>query len=188
MGLIDPLDIARLKDSRRRRFSSYDTRGGNFDFVSLKPGETFTIAEIDSPGIITHIWMTVNHPDYYWARRMVLRFYWDGGESPSVEAPVGDFFGVGHGLVSHYQSLMLNMVTNREELPNMAGMNCFFPMPFRRTARLTVTNESPLSCPSLYYYVDYEEVKEIPDDVGYFHARYRQEYPTRGRDGTRLLG
>ncbi|MCX7766368.1 MAG: DUF2961 domain-containing protein [Candidatus Sumerlaeia bacterium] len=183
-----PFDIARLRHGIRKRASSYDRTGGNNDAFKLAPGETITLAEIDGAGCITHLWFTVAHLDYYWPRRLILRCYWDGYEYPAVETPLGDFFGVGHGLVNHYASLLLNMVTNRKELPNQCAMNCFFPMPFATGAKLTITNESPLRCLAFYSYVDYELYEKLPAELGRFYAQYRQQYPTKGIDGTRLSG
>ncbi len=179
-------DIARLRRGRRKRDSSYDRTGGNNDAFRISPGETITLTEVDGAGCITHLWFTVSHLDYYWPTRLVLRCYWDGVENPSLEVPLGDFFGVGHGVIANYTSLMLDIVTNLEEHPNQGALNCFFPMPFSSGARITITNESPLKCLSFYSYVDYELYDSIPDEMGRFHAHYRQERPADGCDGTQL--
>jgi hypothetical protein len=108
--------------------------------------------------------------------------YWDGEALPSVEVPLGDFFGVGHSRVSHYMSQPLNMVTDTWALQiNAAAMNCFFPMPYESGARITVQNESPQPLKSLYFYVDYEEWDgRAGEDTLRFHAQWRRVNPTRG--------
>lgn len=171
--------LFRARDARRRRSSSWNRTGQNADRVVVPPGENATIADISGAGCIRHIWITIadNEPDYL--RRVILRAYWDGETLPSVESPVGDFFGVGHGRVSNYWSLPLNMVTGgRAESEARAAMNCFFPMPFARGARLTVENQGQQEIRSLYYYVDYEEHKSLPEDVLRFHAQWRRQNPT----------
>jgi hypothetical protein len=173
--------LARQRNYRSRRESSYDRSGGNNDWIPIRSGETAVLADIEGPGIIKHIWITVHHSDKHWPRALVLRAYWDGEEQPSVEAPIGDFFGVGHGKVSHFMSLPLNMVTGAEALrQNHAAMNCFFPMPFRKQARIEVENQSRENVTSFYYYIDYEQHDELPEDLLYFHAQWRRENPTRG--------
>lgn len=167
------------RDARRRRSSSWDRSGRNADRVVVEPGQTAVIADISGAGVIRHIWITIadDEPDYL--RRLVLRAFWDGEVSPSIETPVGDFFGVGHARVSNYWSLPLNMVTGGEsQARNRAAMNCFFPMPFARSARLTVENQGKQPVRSLYYYVDYEEYRALPENALRFHAQWRRSNPT----------
>ncbi|HJS73502.1 MAG TPA: DUF2961 domain-containing protein, partial [Vicinamibacteria bacterium] len=132
-----PLDLARLRDYENRRASSYDRSGANDDGNwknAIQPGETRTLAEIDGPASISHIWITVATPAKWHLKEMVLRIYWDGEAEPSVEAPVGDFFGLGLGEYFLYESELLSVGSQK-------ALNTFFPMPFRRSARLTVTND-----------------------------------------------
>jgi hypothetical protein len=167
------------REGRRRRSSSWNRTGRNADRVAVPPGETAVIADIQGAGCIRHIWITIsdNEPDYL--RRVVLRAYWDGEPSPSIESPAGDFFGVGHARVSNYWSLPLNMVTGgNPEAQSRAAMNCFFPMPFGRGARLTVENQGRQPVGSLYYYVDYEEYSSAPAGALRFHAQWRRQNPT----------
>lgn len=103
-----------------------------------------------------------------------------GEDQPSVECPVGDFFGVGHAKVNHYVALALNMVTNPSTNPVQAGMNCFFPMPFAKGAKITMTNESDSPARSMYFYIDYEEVDEQGEDALRFHAWWNREKDTSG--------
>lgn len=176
-GGLSQLFLAR--EGKRRRSSSWDRTGKNSDRVGVEPGVTAVIADISGAGCIRHIWITIadEEPDYL--RRLVLRAYWDGESVPSVESPVGDFFGVGHARVSNYWSLPLNMVTGgRAQEQSRAAMNCFFPMPFGRSARLTVENQGKQPVRSLYYYVDYEEYDALPAEALRFHAQWRRQNPT----------
>ena len=88
-----------------KRVSSYDRTGGNADYRQVAPGQTFTVLDEPGPGVITHIWFTIADPELYHLKKIVLRMYWDGESRPSVEAPVGDFFGLGNGDYFMYQSL-----------------------------------------------------------------------------------
>jgi hypothetical protein len=171
--------LYRAREGKRRRSSSWNRTGQNADRVGVDPGKTAVIADLQGAGCIRHIWITIadNEPDYL--RRLVLRAWWDGEAAPSVESPIGDFFGVGHGRVSNYWSLPLNMVTGgTPQTQARAAMNCFFPMPFARGARLTVENQGQQPVGSLYYYVDYEEHASMPEDALRFHALWRRENPT----------
>jgi D-arabinan exo alpha-(1,3)/(1,5)-arabinofuranosidase (non-reducing end) len=170
-----------FRNYHSRRFSSWDKTGGNRDWISIESGETVEIAKMEGAGCVKHIWITVNCKDVNYPRTTVLRMYWDDEESPSVEVPLGDFFGVGHAKVSHFHSLPLNMVTGGlNEKNNKAAMNCFFPMPYHKNARITVTNDSGEPIESFYYYIDYEEHPYISKEMGHFHANWRRENPTRG--------
>ncbi|MGB9836487.1 MAG: DUF2961 domain-containing protein, partial [Candidatus Saccharicenans sp.] len=119
---------------RSKRISSYDPTGGNRDALTIAPGQTALLAEIKGPAAIHHMWMTVAGEPFY-GRKLVLRIYWDGEDSPSVEAPLGDFFGVGHGLNRNLISLPI--VRSSEG----RALNCYWYMPFRWSARITITNE-----------------------------------------------
>jgi hypothetical protein len=127
--------------------------------------------------------MTATSEEPNYLRTTVLKMYWDEEEHPSVEAPLGDFFGVGHARVSHYISLPLNMITAKWALDiNAAAMNCYWPMPFSRSARFQVINESHEPIRAFYFQIDYESYPNLVDDgeALYFHAQWRRENPTRG--------
>ena len=165
-----------LRTYSNHRVSSHDRTGANDDGNWQNPiraGETWTIAEIDGPAIISHIWITISTPESYHQKKIVLRMFWDGEATPSVEAPIGDFFGLGFGEYFLYESAVLSVGSQR-------ALNTFFPMPFRRSARLTVTNEGDETVSAFYYNIDYERHERLPDDIGYFHAQYRQGTPTPG--------
>ena len=132
--------------------------------VVIKKHSTYTVAEIDGSGAIQHIWMT---PTGNW-RYSIIRFYWDDETTPSVEAPVGDFFCMGWGKYSPLQSLAV--VVN----PGSA-FNCYWPMPFRKKCRITMENIDDEDM-VLYYQVDYT-LTDVPKDAGYFHAQFRRVNP-----------
>jgi len=143
----------------------------NADAWHIQSGETKTIAELKGPGKITHFWMIANAMDIRYPRAMVMRIYWDGAEVPSVETPLGDFFAVGNGMRANVNSLPVKVNSYGR------GYNCYWEMPFRSEARITVTNESPLGQASLFFQIDWRKLDEASDDMMYFHARYHQEYP-----------
>jgi hypothetical protein len=166
-------DLPTFKDYTAKRASSFDPSGGNADGRQdkpIQPGETRVLAEIEGAGAITHIWTTIASSDPLHLRNLVLRMYWDGEERPSVESPVGDFFGLGHAQYYHYESFPIQMGTNN-------GMNCYWRMPFGDGAKVTVTNEGPVAVGAYYYYIDYQVYESLPDDVGRFHAQYKQAFP-----------
>src|SRR5581483_860942 len=179
-GIHSLLDLARLKHYRSKKLSSWDRTGGNRDFISLAAGETRMLGEIQGAGCITHIWMTVACEDLLYPRKMVLRLYWDGETLPSVECPLGDFFGVGHGAVSNFVSAPLAMIASEPPLNNRAAFNCFFPMPFALGARIEIQNESDRDAYAFFYQISYELYDSLADDVCRFHALWHRENPTTG--------
>ncbi|MBN2212055.1 MAG: DUF2961 domain-containing protein, partial [Sedimentisphaerales bacterium] len=132
--------------------------------ISIAGGTTFELADIKGSGAIQHIWMT---PTSHW-RFLVLRIYWDGQDTPSVECPLGDFFACGWN--NYWQISSLPVCVN----PGSA-FNCYWEMPFRKHCRMTVENVSgePIT---LFYQIDYT-LTDIPDDCAYFHAQFRRVNP-----------
>src|SRR5438445_8094045 len=120
------------KDYVQKRSSSYDRTGGNKDYRRIAPGETLTLLDEDGPGVITHVWVTIASPELFHLKKLVLRMYWDDEATPSVEAPIGDFYGLGLGDYFLYQSLPLAVAPDN-------ALNSVFPMPFRNLGKLTVT-------------------------------------------------
>lgn len=170
----NPLDgLATLKDFEARRASSSDPDwvNGNADARPIEPGQTLTVADLEGPGRIVHFWNTISAQDKYYPRTLVLRMYWDGERTPSVECPIGDFFAVGHGMDAWVNSLPIRVSSDGR------ARNCYWPMPFRKSARITVTNEGTGRVNAFYYYVDWQKLKELPADEAYFHAQYRQAVP-----------
>lgn len=156
------------------RASSYDRTGANADFRHVLPGATETVLDTDGPGEVSHIWFTIADGEPYHLKRIVLRIYWDGEQNPSVEAPIGDFFGLGLGEYHSWQSEMLSV-------GSVKSLNSFFPMPFVHHARITVTNEGHEAIGSLYYNIDYRTYNHpLPEGTLYFHAEYRQAQPNHG--------
>ena len=165
--------LAYVKDFTAGRAGSYDRTGGNADRLQLKPGETVTLADLPGPGEITHMWFTIASGESYHLKKLVLRMYWDGEATPSVEAPIGDFFGLGLGEYVEWHSLPLNVAPLR-------SLNSYWRMPFARSAKITVTHEGAQNVGALYYNFDYRRFREFPGNLAYFHAQYRQAQPNRG--------
>jgi hypothetical protein len=158
----------------QKRASSYDRSGGNEDFRKITHGDTLILLDDAGPAIITHIWITIASSEQLHLKKLVLRMYWDNESSPSVETPLGDFFGLGLGDYFLYQSTPLAVAPDK-------ALNCFFPMPFRKRARITVTNEGKEDVDAFYFNIDYQSWKQdIPADSMYFHAQYRQAAPAKG--------
>ena len=168
--------LPKLRDYTSRRVSSWDQTGGNADFWTIEPGGKRVIAEIDGPGCIKHIWMTLGIKQEDYCRRIVLRMYWDGCDEPSVECPIGDFFGLGHGMRKNFVTVPLQMSPQTGK-----GFNSWWPMPFRSKAVIEIENqgEEPYAH---YFYIDYELYPSQDDvaDLAYFHVQWRREANTRG--------
>jgi hypothetical protein len=167
-------DLSIAKDYVQHRSSSYDRSGGNSDSREIAKGETLTLLDEAGPGLISHIWVTIASDDPHHLKALVLRMYWDGEATPSVEAPIGDFFGLGLGEYFLYQSTPLMVGSDK-------ALNSFFPMPFQKHARITVTNEGSQKTDDFYYNIDYRAYsKPLPADTLNFHAQYRQAAPNKG--------
>ena len=138
-------------------------------FIKIAKGETFTLAEIDGSGAINHIWMT---PTGTW-RFSILRIYWDDEKDPSVECPVGDFFGMGWGEYAPLQSLAVCVNPG-------SAFNCYWQMPFRKKCKITMQNIDEKEM-SLYYQVDYC-LTEVPKNASYFHAQFHRTNPLKYKD------
>jgi len=142
--------------------------------VRIQPGQTFTLADIDGPGALQQIWMT---PTGLW-RYTILRFYWDDQEQPSVECPVGDFFGMGWGPGAQLSSLPVCVNPG-------SAFNCYWEMPFRQHCRITAENiaDEPMT---LYYQINYT-LTDVPEDAAYFHAQFRRTNPLPYKDVYTIL-
>jgi hypothetical protein len=171
-------ELAVLNDFRAGRVSSFDPSGANADGRQdkpLQPGETRTLAQLNGPGAIHHIWVTIASDEPHHLRKLVLRFYWDGEETPSVLAPIGDFFGTGHAEYTEYASLPL-------AIGRQKAMNSYWFMPFEKGARVTVENQGIRPVGAFYYHIDHRSYTDSAavSGTGRFHAHYRQEFPTHG--------
>jgi len=136
--------------------------------ITVKKGETVALADIAGPGVIRHIWITVDPKALH---SCVLRFYWDKDPRPSVEVPLGDFFALGHRQRTFIASLPVAVCPS-------GGMNSYWPMPFKKHARLTVTNDYHEDVGGFFYQIDYA-LTEVPKEAGYFHAQFRRSLTTR---------
>ena len=132
-------------------------------FVNLKAGESRTLMDVNGSGVIQHIWIVVD--ESHW-RSCVLRFYWDDETTPSIEVPLSDFFAVGHGKFAPVNSLAV--LVNAK-----SAMNCFWLMPFRKHAKITLTNEAKSNVGLLTYQITFAETA-VPENAAYFHAQYRR--------------
>jgi hypothetical protein len=165
---------ARAQNFRSLKQSSYDRTGGNHDSWRIEPGQSHEVFKSDGPGVISHIWFTIAAQSGDHLKELVLRMYWEGSDKPSVETPVGDFFGLNLGQYFIYQSAFLNCSA-------VKALNSYFAMPFRKSARITVTNEGQKPVNSFYSNIDYKLVPSLPDDIAYFHAEYRQATPNQAQ-------
>ena len=170
-------DLPLLKNGRLIQISSHDRTGGNADYVTIGNGATATLAEIEGPGVIVHMWVTISSPDPYFLRRLLLRITWDGEATPSVEVPIGDFFGTGF-LYRQFVTPYIGM--------SSGGYYAYWPMPFNKSARIEVVNQTGKEVGSFYYHIAYRALDHALDpSVAYFHAQWRREKETtRGRNYT----
>jgi len=165
-----------LTDRKTGRCSSWDTSGRNRDFCMVPAHGSLVLADISGPAQITHIWMT--QYDHY--RECLIKITYEDAPSPSVLVPLGDFFGLGHGMVNSFESALFTASTN---FPYMfdkpCALNCYVPMPFAKRAVVELVNESDR--PQLqYYYVEYETLAGFSPETGYFHAEFRRTNPFGG--------
>lgn len=170
--------LASLREAKTKRVSSFDRTGGNEDRIVIAPGATFVMADLAGAGIVRHIWITISCDDPMHRRNILLRMFWDGQPYPSVESPIGDFFGQGWGEFYNYASLPLAAAP-----VGGRAMNCYFPMPFGNGARIEVENQSDRPVDSFYYYVDYEVHPAIESGIGRFHAWWNRELTDPAPDG-----
>ena len=143
-------------------------------YIIIKAGETFTLSDIKGSGAIQHIWMT---PTKLF-RNSILRFYWDNQENPSVEAPVGDFFGCGWNEYAQISSLPICVNPG-------SAFNCYWEMPFKKRCLMTMENRGKEDM-VLYYQIDYT-LTDVPEDAAYFHAQFRRVNPLPYKDVYTIL-
>jgi hypothetical protein len=186
-------DIFQLKTLRSRAASAENPQAipgqggtagnglkGSPAIKDFRPGATATLLDQEGPGLIRHIWLTSHDRKPDALRSLVLRMYWEGHEHPSVEVPLGDFFGVAHGAAVPMYSDPVLMQEGR-------GFNCYIPMPFARRARVTLTNELDRPIDWLFYQIDFTLGDAVDDQTGRFHCSFRRENPCpMGHDFTML--
>lgn len=183
--------VGELKPGSRNRtpnpkadFKGDMEEASNWDNFRVAPGATHVLMDEKGPGVITHIWITFLGPEPQdWApkgsanhQEMLLRIYWDGNPRPAVEAPVGDFFANCFGVRREVISLPV-------VVEDADSYNCYWQMPFRKSARIEIENQGEQPIGLLYYNIDWIKKDKLPKDTPYFHAQYRQEYPVqKGKD------
>ena len=169
LGTLGSLMLPR--DGTPKHEGSWDRKGGNGDARGVKPGETLTLMDVKGAGVIRRFWVTIApRSEMTIHRQAILRMYWDDAKEPSVEVPIGDFFGVGFGEQKDFSSLPLNETSG--------GYNCYWPMPFHKSARWTITNLSQKRIDAFYYNIDYTAYRRLPGKLLNFHATWRRENPT----------
>lgn len=161
--------LPKLRTGKMYQVSSYDRNGGNNDRINIPAGEKAEIANIEGPGTISRIWMTIDSRDPYFLRRILLRIYWDDETEPSVEVPVGDFFGSGFQY-KHHTPMYIGM--------SSGGYYSYFPMPFQKRARIEVVNQTGSEIFAFYYQINYQKTEDIPEDMAYFHAKWNRDIRT----------
>ena len=160
------------------------SRKGTPCLNDIPAGSRTVLADVDGPGIIRHIWMTVTDatsptgPNVL--RNLILEWYWDGEGTPSVSVPLGDFFCCGHAQGCRVESAAMAVYPNR-------GFNCFFPMPFHSHARLVLRSEHNEPIPAFFYQIDYVETDSLPADAMTFHAQWRRQRLTDLADDYTIL-
>jgi len=153
----------------------------------IEPGQTYVMADLEGPGVITHLWLTFLAEPHFWVtdgaangQEMLLRIYWDGREKPDVEVPVGDFFANCFGR-------RMEVISVPVVVEDADSYNCFWRMPFRKSARIEIINQSKKPIRKLYNNVDWIKKESLPEDTMYFCAQYRQEYPVKNGEDYLVL-
>lgn len=168
---LDGLTVS--KNFKSMRSSSVDPNyEGNGDARPIAPGGKLVIADLKGPGKITHIWFTISSFEKYYGKKLVIRMYWDGETNPSVEVPLNDFFLEGHGMDVVVDSAPIRVTSDGK------GRNSYFVMPFKKSAKIEIENQGSQPINAFYYYIDWQKEKSLPKNTIYFHASYRQEFPT----------
>jgi hypothetical protein len=176
---LDPsvLDLAGLDDIQTARSSSWDRTGGNKDCVAIEAGETKLLADLHGPGSIRHFYVGTTTPAGAFSRELVLRFYWDGEQMPSVEVPFGDFF------LTSYEAFVRPINSALVAVnPGMSGLgshgyHAYFPMPYNAGARITVENQSRRRSGQLCYHIEHESYRAlVPSTIGRFHAQWHRQF------------
>lgn len=174
------MELSKLRAGRSRQFTTFNQRTRD-KVARIGTGETATLIDSDGPGLVTRIWFTFNGWFYeHWnpqgevdpsiLKQLILRIYWDGASEPSVEAPMGDFFGIGHAEYRHFTSALLGM--------SSGGFYCLFPMPFRHM-RLTIENRHERFTPHVFMNVNYNET-ELSEEDARFHCQFTSNFHSGG--------
>lgn len=170
-------DLMTLTDTSTARVSSFDRSGGNTDYRPIAPGDTLELADLDGAGIVRHLYFSIWGGEHY-LRDLVLRAYWDGSDEPCVEVPFGDFFGLGHERARFFTSLMVTVNPGDLGVYGTYGFNSYFPMPYAKGARFTLTNEGKDPVVAVWYHIEYERMAKLPEGLGRFHASWNRANTT----------
>ena len=187
VAVTDLHELAVIRDDvKSKRISSFDRSGGNADGgEQIMNGETRVLIDVKGAGMINHIWITIGPPTPGVISRndIILRMYWDGSDIPSVVSPIGPFFGQGWDECYDFSSLPLSSgpVEGR-------GLVCYFTMPFAKGAKIEIENQTGRILEAFYYYVDYTEMRSLPEKMGRFHAWYNHELTEAPEDGENEWG
>ncbi len=152
--------------------SSADPTGGNHDMLEIAPGDSAVLLDLAGPGIVRRLWITVASDDPHYLRRIALKMYWEGESTPSVAAPLGDFFGDGFAK-KHYTALVMG--------ESSGGFYCYLPMPFARHARIVAENGTGRRIQAFYYNIDLVTGVRLPRPVETLHAWWHRDPRTTAR-------
>jgi len=158
--------------------SNQSAKGHAFD--SLKAGESAVLMDYSGSGIIRRVWLTINDRSPKMLRSLTLMMFWDGAKQPAVLAPLGDFFSVSHGRMCAFQSAFFSN-------PEGRSFNCIIPMPFHRSARVVLRNDSTKDLTHLFYDIDFEALDQLPTNSLYFHCYWNRELNTKLREDFEIL-
>ncbi len=175
------LGIAKIRDGiKSKRVSSYDISGKNDDrLTNIEDGKRATLFDVKGAGVINHIWITIAplNPDIT-RNDIILRMYWDGNEYPSVESPIGPFFGQGWNESYNFSTLPLAAAARDGN-----ALVSYFAMPFEKGARIEIENQSGKTIHAFYYYIDYQQYDKLPEGLGRFHAWYNKKLTLAPENG-----
>lgn len=177
----DLMGLTQIQENiKTKRISSFDQTGGNNDrFEKIAPGSTRTLFEVEGAGIINHIWITIAPiPEDLNRNDIIIRMYWDGNDFPSVEAPIGPFFGQGWN--EAYEFVTLPLATGPKD---GRGLVSYFAMPFANGAKIEIENQADIDIGAFYFYIDYVEMDALPENTGRFHAWFNAELTDAHPDG-----
>lgn len=176
---LDSGSMYQLRDAELIQVSSHDTTGGNNDRINIHQGETARIMDVEGPGLITRMWFTIDSRDPDFLRNIIIRIYWDGEETPSVDTPVGDFFASPFRY-KHYVAENIGM--------SSGGYYSYFPMPFNKRAVIEITNDTDQEVYAFYSHINYYKLKHpFDENTGYFHAQWNRELRTTGDENYTVL-
>ena len=179
--ILDGIEFSKNYKAARNSSADSDWENGNIDFRPVPAGKTLVLADLKGPGRITHIWFTFPSFTNQYGEKLVLKIYWDNELYPSVEAPVNDFFCQGHGIDVDVKCLPFDVSKDGK------SRNCYFPMPFKKSARIEITNESDEDLKKCYWQIDWQRLDGLSKKAMYFHAKYSQAFPCKSEDGNYLI-